>query len=245
MSIFTAVESANSGQPSSNNFVRLFPLLLALSGALLLGNAEAVLAQGKKPNPVMQPIKADPKLPHVLIIGDSISIGYTLPTRKILKGRANVHRIPTNGGPTINGTKNIEKWLGDRQWDVIHFNWGLHDLKMDKEGKHQVPLKDYEKNLRKLVQRMKKQGKVLIWASTTPVPDAKVSPPRKNADVIAYNKVAMKIMKEEGVRINDLYSLVLPQLEKLQRPANVHFVPAGSESLAQQVAAVIDKELPK
>src|SRR5688572_24526778 len=104
--------------------------------------------EGKKVHPAMVPIKDDPKLPRVLLIGDSISIGYTVPARKELEGKANVHRIPTNGGPTTNGLKNIDAWLGKGKWDVIHFNWGLHDLKMEKNGMHQVPIEEYEKNLR-------------------------------------------------------------------------------------------------
>jgi acyl-CoA thioesterase-1 len=63
--------------------------------------ASPCLAQ-KKPDP-MTPIMDDPALPRVLLIGDSISIGYTLPARAELQGVANVHRIPTNGGPTSNG----------------------------------------------------------------------------------------------------------------------------------------------
>ena len=70
-----------------------------------------------------------PGLPRVLLIGDSISIGYTLPTRELLDGKANVHRIPTNGGPTTRGLEQLDRWLGDSRWDVIHFNFGLHDLK--------------------------------------------------------------------------------------------------------------------
>ena len=68
-------------------------------------------------------------LPRVLIIGDSISIGYTLPVRKLLDGRANVHRAAANCGPTTRGLESLDAWLGDKPWDVIHFNWGLHDLK--------------------------------------------------------------------------------------------------------------------
>src|SRR5262245_39232334 len=98
------------------------------------------LAQEKKPNPALLPIKDDAKLPRVLLIGDSISIGYTLPTRKLLEGKANIHRILTNGGPTTNGLKNLNSWLGSEKWAVIHFNWGLHDLKMDDAGKHQVAI---------------------------------------------------------------------------------------------------------
>lgn len=202
-------------------------------------------AQEKKPDPAFAKIKDDPNLPRVLIIGDSISIGYTLPTRKLLAGKANVHRIPENGGPTINGLKKLNNWLGDGKWDVIHFNWGLHDIKIDKDGKHQVPLDEYEKNLRDLVKRMKETKAKLIWASTTPVPEGKVSPQRKNADAIAFNAVAKKIMEENGVAIDDLYEFALPRLEKIQRPVNVHFTPEGSEALAEKVAAAIQAALPK
>lgn len=42
------------------------------------------------------PVADDPDLPRVLLIGDSISIGYTKPTRQLLAGKANVHRVPSN-----------------------------------------------------------------------------------------------------------------------------------------------------
>lgn len=203
-------------------------------------------AEKPKPDPSLQPIVDEPGLPRVLLIGDSISIGYTLPTRELLKGKANVHRILTNGGPTTNGVANIDKWLGDGKWDVIHFNWGLHDLKiMPDTGKQQVSLADYESNLRKLVARMKATGARLIWCSTTPVPDGKLNPPRSNGDVLAYNAAAKKIMEEQGVAFDDLYAFTQPQLEKLQLPANVHFKPEGSQALAKQVAASIERALKK
>src|SRR5690349_10564102 len=83
----------------------------------------AALAQAPaKPTPT--PIPDKPGLPRVFIIGDSISMGYTAPVRELLMDKANVHRIPANGGPTIRTLENIEKWLGDGKWDVIHFNWG-------------------------------------------------------------------------------------------------------------------------
>jgi lysophospholipase L1-like esterase len=77
------------------------------------------------------------------------------------------------------------------------------------------------------------------------VPEGKTNPPRKNADLIAYNKNAKKIMDENGIATNDLYSLALPQLEKIQRPVNVHFSDKGSEVLAERVAAAIAKALQK
>jgi arylsulfatase len=199
-------------------------------------------AAAKKANPSLEKITDVPGLPRVLLIGDSISIGYTLPVRKLLDGKANVHRIPVNGGPTTNGVTNLKKWLGDGKWDVIHFNWGLHDLKLI-DGKHQVPIDEYEKNLRELVTQMKATNAKLIWCSTTPVPDG--ASIRNKEDGPKYNAVAKKIMDELQVPIDDLYEFALPQLDKIQLKANVHFSPAGSEVLAQQVVKSIELQLPK
>lgn len=198
-------------------------------------------APRRQPNPALAPIEADPNLPDVLLIGDSISIGYTLATRDLLKGQANVHRIPVNGGPTSRGVEMIDRWLGDRQWKVIHFNWGLHDLKLV-DGKLQVSPEDYEKNLRQLVERMKKTGAVLIWCETTPVP-ARVNPGRTDDDVQKYNDIAARIMEEFGVQTDPLYGYAKERLDNIQRPNNVHFTPEGSAVLAKQVAEVIGQAL--
>ena len=77
-------------------------------------------AKAKAPDPAMATIQDVAGLPRILLIGDSISIGYTLPVRKQLDGKANVHRITINGGPTTNGVANLAKWLGPGKWDVIH-----------------------------------------------------------------------------------------------------------------------------
>lgn len=195
--------------------------------------------------PVVASVVDVPGLPRVLLIGDSISIGYTPFVRELLSGVANVHRIPENGGPTIRGVANIEKWLGDGKWDVIHFNFGLHDLRIMEGEKRQVPLEDYEKNLDVLTARMKKTGARLIFATTTPVPEGKVNPPRLPADVVRYNEAAVRVMKKHGVMVNDLYAAILPRLGELQQPVNVHFKPEGSKFLAEKVADAIRGELKK
>ena len=200
-------------------------------------------AKRKPRNPVFAPVADDPALPRVLLIGDSISIGYTVPTRKLLAGKANVHRIPTNGGPTTRGLENLDAWLGKGGWDVIHFNWGLHDLKYMEDEEPQVPLSEYEQNLAKLVLKLKETGARLIWAATTPVPQGELTARRRPADVVAYNAVAKKIMEAHAVAIDDLYAFALPRLAEIQRPANVHFTDEGSEVLAKQVAESILKAL--
>lgn len=219
---------------TTKQFIAIFVILAIATN---VASAQQTAKKKRPPNPAFAKIEDDPSLPRVLLLGDSISIGYTVPVREALAGKANVHRPAANCGPTIRGLEAIDQWLGDGKWDVIHFNWGLHDLKYI-DGEHQVPLADYEKNLTTLVERLKKTGAKLIWCSTTPVPEG-VSPPRKDADVIAYNAVAAKIMKANDIPTDDLYQFALPKLKEIQREANVHFTPEGSKVLAGQVAKSI------
>jgi acyl-CoA thioesterase-1 len=206
------------------------------SRLLLLLCASLAFAQQKQPNPAFAAIEDVAGLPRVLIIGDSISIGYTLPVREMLQGKANVHRIPANAATTRVTLGHIDEWLGDGKWDVIHCNWGLHDLKIMDDGKHQVPLEDYEKNLEELVARLEKTGAKLIYATTTPVPEGKVNPPRHPADVPRYNAVAMRVMKRHHIPVDNLYQAILPKLATLQQPVNVHYTPEGYSFLARHVA---------
>jgi acyl-CoA thioesterase-1 len=232
---------------------RRFGLIAVLLATTSMGFAqEAKKKAAREPNPAFAPVEDDTKLPRVLLIGDSISIGYTIPVREALKGEANVHRIPVNGGPTTNGLTNIDKWLGEKKWDVIHFNWGLHDLKFvdDKgqlvtpeTGKHQVPVEEYEQNLRKLTERLKKTGAKLIWCNTTPVPEGAGG--RKPGDELKYNTAAAKVMQELNVPTDDLYSFAQARLTEIQMPKNVHFTNAGSKELAEHVAKSIRAALTK
>ena len=194
-------------------------------------------------HPEFLPIEDDPALPRVLLLGDSISVGYTLPVRAKLAGEANVHRPQENCGPTSRGVERLDTWLGDGEWDVIHFNFGLHDLKIMDDGEHQVPIEQYEENLEQMVVKLKQTGAEVVWASTTPVPDPVGGPTRRPEDVIAYNQVAEAIMFEHSIAIDDLYAFALPQLSKIQRPADVHFSPEGSEVLARQVSESIRQAL--
>jgi lysophospholipase L1-like esterase len=198
-----------------------------------------LFAPQPSPNPAFAPVNGKPGLPRVLLIGDSISIGYTLPVRELLKGKANLHRIPENAAHTDNGVKKLDGWLGNSKWDVIHFNFGLHDLKIMEDGKHQVSLEQYEANLRTIVARLEKTGARLIWTATTPVPAGKLTPPRKSEDVALFNAAARRVMEEAGLAIDDLYAFAMPRSKEIQRPENVHFTEEGSRVLAGAVAESI------
>lgn len=179
----------------------------------------------------------EPGLPRVLLIGDSVSGGYTRPTQAALAGRANVHRAPENCGPTANGVKKLDIWLGEGRWEVIHLNFGLHDSK--------TPVADYEARLRQIVIRLKKTGAKLIWASTTPRPaDAKEGPVFVAA-VVERNEVAARVMNENSITINDLFEFITPHATQVQNPKDVHFNAEGYRLLGEAVAKAITGQLPK
>ncbi|MEO6245984.1 MAG: SGNH/GDSL hydrolase family protein [Opitutaceae bacterium] len=198
--------------------------------------------------------KPDPKLPNVLILGDSISVGYTMVVRKLLTGKANVFRPSINCQGTTFGVEKIDGWLAGQKWAVIHFNWGLHDLKHVKvAGKSensnsptdplQATVVQYSKNMERLVDKMKTTGAKLVFATTTPVAPGTTNPLREPEAPGKYNASAVKIMAAQGIKVNDLYGSILPHLSQLQLPNNVHFTPEGSKVLAEQVAKAIETEL--
>jgi sialate O-acetylesterase len=199
----------------------------------------------------------DPSLPNVLILGDSISIGYTREARYLLKSAANVvrpveaHRdAPVNCTSTEQGLKKLSEWLGDRKWSVIHFNWGLHDLcyrhpdskdpgKRDKvRGTISVPVAQYETNLRQIVKQLQATGACLVWANTTFVPEGEIG--RFPGDERKYNEIAARVMKENGIPTDDLYTTTAGFAPPLFiGPGNVHFSVEANWILGRQVAQTI------
>ena len=181
-------------------------------------------------------VKDDPRLPRILLIGDSVSRGYTQPTRKALAGKANVHRAPANCGPTASGIKNLDAWLGEGKWDVIHFNFGIHD--------RATPAADYVKRLEEIVVRLEKTGAKLIWASTTPIPD---NPAQKQTaqSVVEKNALAAEVMKKHGIPTDDLFAAMTPRLKEFQPPLDVHYTGAGYDFLGATVGEAILARLAK
>jgi lysophospholipase L1-like esterase len=182
-------------------------------------------------------------LPKVVLIGDSIRMGYAPLVAKGLDGKAIVVSPARNGEDSGNVLRNLDEWIIKEQPDVVHINAGLHDLKL-KDGSYQVPLVEYEKNLKSILARIRKETKAkIIFATTTPILDdlhaqRKASFDRLEADVQKYNAVAVSLMKQAGVPINDLHKLVESRgREKLIGGDGTHYTPEGYAVLA---AAVTD-----
>jgi len=171
-------------------------------------------------------VKDDPNLPRVLLIGDSISRGYTLPVRQALDGKVNVHRAPENCGSTKRGLEKMDVWLGGGTWDVIVFNFGIHD--------RNSPAAEYEQRLDAIAVRLKKTEAQLIWATTTPI--APETPKIKAGSSAKSNQIAAKAMERHGIPITDLYTYIKPTLDQHQLPKNCHFNQEGYEHLGKKVA---------
>lgn len=191
-------------------------------------------------------------LPRVLLLGDSISMGYHKTVVAALEGQALVVRPQENCAGTTKGLRKLSEWLRVEggNFDAIHFNFGLHDLKRvprpgseggsnNPDDPYQADLETYEHNLREIVDRLKATGAELIFATTTPVPPGGVRPHRDVEDVPRYNAVARKIMTEHGITIDDLYAFALPKLDAIQQPVNVHFTPEGSAMLGEEVVGSV------
>ncbi len=208
---------------------------------------------------------AHTEAPRVLLLGDSISMGYAPHVAAALRGDAFVTRPTFKNGAdencagTLHGAGRVEAWLrtpgaraSGRAWDVIHFNFGLHDLKRvrpdgrnsnDPDDPRQSEPERYEEQLRRITATLRATGAQLVFATTTPVPGPGVRPYRDPADVELYNDIARRVMTAAEVPINDLYGFASTRLEEIQKASDVHFTAAGSRALAEPVAAAIREAL--
>jgi len=176
-------------------------------------------------------VENNPALPNVLIIGDSISRSYTSDTRKLLTGKANVYRAPANCGPTANGLKYLASWLdqGTGKWDLITFNFGIHDKDTNPER--------YAANLETIIGKLRATSAKLLWVNTTPFGE--------NGDESEpVNKIANAIMAKENIPIADVHAAMLPHVADMQDSRHIHFNSAGTKLLAETMAQAIEPLLP-
>ena len=211
-----------------------------------------------------------PRKLQYLMIGDSVSMG----AQPLVFGNLSSHGIegthsPGNAASSNLGAHCLDRWTraSARRWDLISFQFGLHDLAFDTE---RLGVAQYTALLANITARLvalqRRDATQLLWVTTTPVPtvptysaagpcnvtSACLNPPRFDADVQLYNAAAAQVVaaaNAAGATIDtlDLYSLVLARCggpgykscEGFQLPANVHYTHDGWQALADATVAKV------
>jgi lysophospholipase L1-like esterase len=192
------------------------------------------------------------RVARVVLIGDSIRMGYQATVARLLGPIADVWSPDENGGNSRNVLEHLDEWAIKRKPDVIHINCGLHDLRREFDAPgNAVPLEEYADNVRTILERLKKKTKAtIVWATTTPVNHlrhhATKGFDRFESDVDQYNAAATPTAAALQVGINDLYALVMSHgRDELLLNDGVHYSEQGYELLGTAVAGALRRLLPR
>jgi hypothetical protein len=178
----------------------------------------------------------DPKLPNVLLIGDSITRAYFPEVARRLAGQANVYLFATScssGDPRLPAQLRMYFETAPT-FRVIHFNNGMHGWDLSDQA--------FAAGLPDMINELRKQraGSRLIWSTITPVRKDN-SLGATNARIEARNALALAVMKQNGIPIDDQHALMAGHADL--HLDDVHFNDKGSEIQAGQAAASIEARL--
>ena len=186
----------------------------------------------------------------VLLLGDSIRMGYQDYVKELLDGVCDVYFSEDNGrfaSYTLWQANQMFKVHG--AFDVVHWNNGYWDMNIEApmtEPLHPIP--EYLHFLKRIIQEVRRNGAKLIFATTTPIyePGSSADNTGTGAElrysndwVCAYNKAAVELMAQEGIPVNDLYALMLQGDRYYKCPDLLHLTEEGSRLCARQAADMI------
>ena len=182
----------------------------------------------------------------LLLIGDSIRLGYDKAIKKTLEGKAEVYFPEENCRFASYVLRYFHEYLekvGTYDIDVIHWNTGLWDcLRLFGEDPH-TPLDVYAYYIERICVRIKKlcPNAKVIFATNTSVISEEMGDDfkRYNEEIEAYNNAAVEIVKKYGFEVNDLYaaSVTLPK-EAHSDPVH-YYTKTGTEKIANQVLSYV------
>ena len=182
----------------------------------------------------------------LLLIGDSIRMGYDKSVKKTLEGRAEVIFPEENCRFASYVLRYFHEYLAGikgEDIDVVHWNAGLWDcLRLFEEEPH-TPLDVYGYYIERICIRIRKvcPNAKVIFATSTKVLSEKMDKnfKRYNEEIEQYNEVATEIVKKYGFEINDLYSLSIKLPEDVHSDAVHYYTPAGTEAFTNQVLSFV------
>jgi hypothetical protein len=178
--------------------------------------------------------------PVGLIVGDSISIGYT-PEMKNIFNEIQVVRNECNARGSKHGFKNIERWAAHaEEWEFCTINHGIWDLQEIHE--QASSLEEYIENLRFEIDVLKRNCKKIIFANTTRIP--KNTPNSRIHELEEFNQKAFDLSVEKGIHYCDLNS----KSEEIKnfhinaaKENDVHYTKEGSDFLAQELSKCVNE----
>jgi len=185
----------------------------------------------------------------VLLIGDSIRLGYQPLVQAAVGGLVVISGPAENCRSTRDILSNFDEWLPPSALGpgkLVHLNAGLHDLRRTPatHGAPLVPLEEFTANLLTITSALTAHsGLEMILATTTPVDDARHSigrtSDRQQRDVLAYNARLVAVATAKELRLNDLHGVVASDPARFLGPDGVHLSAAGNEVVAAAVASAI------
>ena len=188
-------------------------------------------------------------LPKVVLLGDSIRIGYDRYVRDALFGQAEVLFPGENCAFAQNVLRRVNLWKDDGKWGndvvLVHWNAGLWDcLHLDGEGPL-TPLPVYRDFLTRIHRRLRRHFPAarLIFATSTPVIEEGYTNPslyaRFNTEIEAFNAAAREALEPVGETIDDLY-VVMAQAPNDEHSDMTHwYTPAGTKRIGDAVLASV------
>ena len=183
---------------------------------------------------------------NLLLIGDSIRMGYDKSVKRTLEGKANVIFPTDNCRFAAYLLRKFHEYLSDikgEDIDVVHWNAGLWDcLRLFEEDPH-TPIDVYAYYIERVCVRIKKicPNAKVIFATSTKVLSEKMGKDfkRYNEDIEKYNEVAVEIAKKHGFEINDLYTLSTTLPEEAHSDAVHYYTSIGTEAFTNRVLSFV------
>ena len=219
---------------------RMFALLslsLVTRPSLLCAQSQASILEEIEWTWEVRPQVANPKLPNVLLLGDSITRNYFPEVTKGLGGIANVY---LRASSTSEGDPRLPRQIAEFaalegvSFAVVHFNNGLHGW-----GYTEAKFKSGFPIFLQAIRALPGRGK-LIWSTITPVkPEA--SNGASNPRIDARNAIARAFIEAERIPIDDQHALMTEHPDLYEDA--FHFDKAGSAIMGAQAAAIIRRAL--
>lgn len=180
----------------------------------------------------------------VLLLGDSIRMGYDSIVKEMLGDDYLVcYADDDNGRFTAYTLWQANQFFREYgHFDIVHWNNGYWDMHTEAPMTEPItPLCDYPYMLRRIIRLCRANCDRLIFATTLPVPSADDMRSYDNDTVLAYNNAALEVMRQEGVEVNDLYSLTAQKDDFYKCADRLHLTQEGYRVCAEQIVRMIRK----